>query len=171
MMKVLSLISVLALLAALAGCGGSGIEGRGPAACADSKELVAKARAGVDQIDIDEFNVLMDGDEYFTLIDVREADEFDEGSIPGAINIPRGILESSIANAKYWDSEGLFVPEKDEMMIVYGHKIDRGVLAAETLVKLGYTNVRHLYGGWVVWTEGPDAVEVEEVVEEGGCGG
>ena len=170
-MKVLSLISLLALLAALAGCGGSGIDGRGPAAFTDSKQMVAKARAGVDQIDIDQFNALLESDEYFTVIDVREADEFDEGSIPGAINIPRGILESKIADAKYWDSEGLFVPEKDEVLIVYGHKIDRGVLAAETLVKLGYSNVRHLYGGWVVWTEGPEAVEVEEVVEEGGCGG
>jgi rhodanese-related sulfurtransferase len=46
------------------------------------------------------------------------------------------------------------------------------VLAAETLVKLGYTNVRHLYGGWVVWEGGPEALDVEEeVVEEGGCGG
>ena len=170
-MRILLLISLLALFAALAGCGGSGIEGRGPAACADAKEMVAKAKAGVDQIDIEEFNVLMDSDEYFTIIDVREADEFDEGSIPGAINIPRGILESKIADSRYWDSEGLFVPEKDEVLILYGHKIDRGVLAAETLVKLGYSNVRHLYGGWVVWTEGPEAVEVEEVVEEGGCGG
>ena len=171
MMRILLLISLLALFAALAGCGGSGIEGRGPAACADAKEMVAKAKAGVDQIDIEEFNVLMDSDEYFTIIDVREADEFDEGSIPGAINIPRGILESKIADSRYWDSEGLFVPEKDEVLILYGHKIDRGVLASETLVKLGYSNVRHLYGGWVVWTEGPEAVEVEEVVEEGGCGG
>jgi rhodanese-related sulfurtransferase len=171
MMRLLSLILLPALAVALAGCGGSGIEGRGPAACADAKELVAKAKAGVDQIDIEEFQTLMDSDEYFTIIDVREADEFDEGSIPGAINIPRGILESKIADSRYWDSEGLFVPEKDEAMIVYGHKIDRGVLAAETLVKLGYSNVRHLYGGWVVWTEGPEAVEVEEVIEEGGCGG
>lgn len=170
-MRVLSLILLPALAVAFAGCGGSGIEGRGPAACADAKELVAKAKAGVDQIEIDEFQALMDSDEYFTIIDVREADEFDEGSIPGAINIPRGILESKIADSRYWDSEGLFVPEKDEAMIVYGHKIDRGVLAAETLVKLGYSNVRHLYGGWVVWTEGPEAVEVEEVIEEGGCGG
>ena len=171
-MRILSLILLPALFAVLAGCGGSGIEGRGPAACADAKEMVAKAKAGVDQIDIEEFNTLMDSDEYFTVIDVREADEFDEGSIPGAINIPRGILESKIADAKYWDSEGLFVPEKDEAMIVYGHKIDRGVLAAETLVKLGYSNVRHLYGGWVVWEEGPEALDVEEeVVEEGGCGG
>jgi rhodanese-related sulfurtransferase len=170
-MRVLSLISLLALLAAVAGCGGSGIEGRGPAACADSKEMVARARAGVDEILIDEFNTLLDSDEYFTIIDVREADEYDEGSIPGSINIPRGILEAKIADSRYWDSEGLFAPEKDEMLIVYGHKIDRGVLAAETLARLGYINVRHLYGGWVVWTEGPDAVEVEEVVEEGGCGG
>jgi len=42
----------------------------------------------------------------------------------------------------------------------------------ETLVKLGYSNVKHLYGGWVVWEEGPEALEVEEeVVEESGCGG
>lgn len=171
-MKLLSLMSLLALLVAFAGCGGSGIEGRGPVPCADAKELVAKARAGVDQIDIEEFQTLMDSDEYFTIIDVREAEEFDEGWIPGAINIPRGLLESKIADSKYWDSEGLFVPEKDEAIIVYGHKIDRGVLAAETLVKLGYSNVRHLYGGWVVWEEGPEALDVEEeVVEESGCGG
>jgi rhodanese-related sulfurtransferase len=170
-MRLLSLILLPALLVALAGCGGSGIEGRGPAPCADAKELVAKARVGVEEILIDEFNALLDSDEYFTIIDVREAEEFDEGWIPGAINLPRGLLESKIADSRYWDGQGLFVPEKDEMIIVYGHKVDRGVLAAETLVKLGYSNVRHLYGGWVVWTEGPEAVEVEEVIEEGGCGG
>ena len=171
MMRLVSLMLLLAVAAALAGCGGTGIEGRGPAACADAKELVAKAKAGVDQIDIEEFNALMDGDEYFTIIDVREPDEFEEGNIPGSINIPRGILEFKIADEKYWDSEGLFVPEKDEKIIVYGRKIDRGVLAAEALVRLGYTDVKHLYGGWVVWEEGPEALEVEEVVvEESGCG-
>jgi len=170
-MRILALMSLLALLIALAGCGGAGTDGRGPAACTDAKEMVTKAKAGVDQIDIDEFNALLDSDEYFTLIDVREPDEFYEGSIPGAINIPRGILEFKIADEKYWDSEGLFVPEKSEAIILYGHKIDRGVLAAESLVKIGYSNVRHLYGGWVVWEEGPEALDVEEVVEEGGCGG
>ena len=170
-MRIFALISLLALAVALAGCGGAGTEGRGPASCSDAKQLVTNARAGVDEILIDEFNDLLDSDEYFTIIDVRESDEYDEGCIPGAINIPRGLLEFKIADEKYWDSEGLFVPEKDEAIIVYGHKVDRGVLAAESLAKLGYKNVRHLYGGWVVWTEGPEAVEVEEVVEEGGCGG
>jgi len=170
-MKLFTLFTIAALAIVFSGCGGAGIEGRGPKTYENAGQIVTEAKAGVDRIEIDAFKVKMDSDDMFVVIDVREPDDYYEDSIPGAINIPRGILEFKIADEKYWDSEGLFAPGKDEEIIVYGHKVDRGVLAAETLVKLGYKNVKHLYGGWIVWTEGPEALDVEEVVEEGGCGG
>lgn len=171
-MKTLSTVLILALPVVLAGCGGSGIDGRGPKVYENAKQMVAEATAGIDRMDIEQFKVKMDSDDIFTIIDVREPNEFDEDNIPGSINIPRGLIEFKIADEKYWDAEGLFVPEKNEEIIVYGHKIERGALAAETLVKLGYSNIKHLHGGWVVWEKGPEALEAEEeVVEESGCGG
>ena len=66
----------------------------------------------------------------------------------------------------------MYMPKKDEKIIVYGEMIDRGAYAAETLNKLGYKDVKYLYGGWTAWLHGPDAiVEEEVVVKEAGCGG
>jgi rhodanese-related sulfurtransferase len=171
-MKILITVILAALAAGLVGCGGAGIEGRAPKLYDDAKQMVQEAKSGVAQIDIEEFKIKMESDDVFILIDVREPHEYDEDNIPGSVNIPRGTLEFTIGDGKFWDGQGLFAPEKDEEIIVYGHKVERGPLAAETLVKLGYTNVKDLYGGWIVWDQGPEALDVEEVVvEESGCGG
>ncbi|MBU8920693.1 MAG: hypothetical protein KOO63_02425 [Bacteroidales bacterium] len=171
-MKLLMTIMIAALAMGLLGCGGAGVDGRAPHIYDDAKQMVREAKAGIEQMDIEEFKVKMDSEDVFFLIDVRESDEYFEDTIPGAVNIPRGVLEFSIADAKFWDSEGFFAPEKTDEIIIFGYKVERGPLAAETLVKMGYTNVKDLYGGWVVWDQGPEALDVEEeVVEEGGCGG
>ncbi len=155
----------------LVGCGGAGIDGTAPHVYEDAKEMVREAKAGITEISIEDFRTKMDGDDPFILIDVREPGEYDESNIPGSISIPRGVLEFKIANEKFWDDEGMYVPEKDEEIIVYCKKGELGALAAETLVILGYTNVKSLAGGWVVWEYGPEALEEEEEeVEEAGCG-
>ncbi len=155
----------------LIGCGGSGIDGRSPHVYDSAKEMVSEAKAGVDKIDIDAFKLKLDSDEMFIIIDIREFEEYDAGNIPGAVFISRGLLEFKIGDEAFWDDEGMFAPERDEEIIVYGDKIDRGAMAAETLNKLGYTNVKYLYGGWVVWEHGPEALDVvEEVKVEEGCG-
>lgn len=159
------------MLSGFVGCGGAGIDGRAPKLYDNAEQMVREARAGIDQIDIERFRAKMDSDDIFIVIDIREPSEFDEGNIPGSVNIPRGVLEFWIADEKFWDEEGLFAPEKNEEIIIYGYKTRRGPLAAETLVRLGYTNISDLYGGWIVWDKGPEALEVEEeVVEESGCG-
>jgi len=161
----------LIVMVYFAGCGGAGINGTAPRVYENAKEMVKEARAGITEISIEEFKVKMESDEPFVLIDVREPGKYDENNIPGSISIPRGLLEFKIADEKFWDDEGMYVPGKDEEIIVYCKKGERGALAAETLVKLGYTNVKNLIGGWVVWEGGPEALEEEEEeVEESGCG-
>ena len=71
------------------------------------------------------------------LIDVRESDEYNDGFIPGALWIPRGLLELRIEDA---------VPDADADVVLYCAGGTRSALAAKTLAELGYTNVE-LDGG------------------------
>jgi rhodanese-related sulfurtransferase len=170
--KKLSMGLAIAALIGFIHCGGAGIDGTAPRVYENAKKMVAEARAGITEISVEALKISIENEEEFILIDVREADEFDEGSIPGAFNLPRGLLEFKIASESFWDGQGMYVPEKNEEMILYCKKGGRGALATEALVKLGYKKVRNVAGGWVVWEYGPEALEEEEEKpEEGGCGG
>ena len=76
------------------------------------------------------------------LIDVRDKDEWDEGHIPDAIHLSRGTLE--------WQIEKK-VPEVDKTIIVHCGGGGRSALAAESLQKMGYKNVRSMAGGLKAW--------------------
>src|SRR3954453_20690457 len=71
-------------------------------------------------------------------LDVREADEFDQGTIPGSVFIPRGNLELSV--------EGK-IPDKDAPVIVYCAGGARSAFAAKSLTELGYRDVVSMSGG------------------------
>lgn len=171
-MKSLIMILIAAAAMLLAGCGGAGIDGTPPRTFENGEAMVAQALKGVSEITAEELRAKIENEEMILVIDVREPDDYWEECIDGAFNVPRGILEFSIGNERFWDDEGMYVPEKSEEIIVYSGKGKRGVLAAETLIMLGYENVKSLYGGWAVWKFGPDALEAVEAAEEsGGCGG
>ena len=77
----------------------------------------------------------------FAIIDARTQEEYDEGHIPGAILIP----EYEIA-----DRAEKELPDKDQLILVYCRSGRRSKIAAEELVKLGYTNVKE-FGGIIDW--------------------
>jgi rhodanese-related sulfurtransferase len=93
----------------------------------------------------------METEEVFTVIDVREKDEYYYGYIPGAVNIPRGSIEFSINNATFWENEGLYMPLQDELIVLYCKKGKRSILAGQTLKHMGYKNVLVLEEGWKNW--------------------
>lgn len=78
------------------------------------------------------------------LIDVREPAEFDAGHLPGAINVPRGLLEFSLPGIE--GCQGANTP-----LLVYCKSSGRSALAVLTLQALGYTNVLSLAGGIEQW--------------------
>ncbi len=81
-----------------------------------------------------------------TIIDIREADEFEQGAIPGAVFVPRGTLESAIP---------IHAPHHDHEVVLYCAAGARSALASKTLQEMGYTNVWSLEGGFDRWkTEG-----------------
>lgn len=127
-------------------------------------QMIEQAKTQVIEIKSKDFMALMEEGESFVLIDVRTKGEHDAGYIPGAVNIPRGVLEFRIASEAVWDNLGMYMPEKNEQLIIYCKKGHRGVLSALTLKQLGYTNVKNLTGGWLDWlTNFPDWTEKNEV--------
>lgn len=173
-MKIYSqiLLSIL-LLTFLVGCGGEGLQEGGSTSLAfdNSKAMVMEAKSRIVQISVDELKGKIEKEEVFLLIDVREPSEFDEGNIPMSFNIPRGLLEFKIGSEDYWDIVGMYVPEKDEEIIIYCKSGGRGALATETLSKLGFCNVKNVIGGWKAWKMWPEPWKEEKVKEEtGGCG-
>lgn len=83
-----------------------------------------------------------DDDSSYIILDVRRADEFADGHIPGAINV----ANESIGAAA---PEGL--PDKNQLIYVYCRSGNRSKQAAEKLVALGYTNIVE-FGGIIDWT-------------------
>lgn len=126
-----------------------------------TEELVAKAKSEINLITPEQlFDIMDKGEEIFTLIDVRTAMEYYPGYIPGAVLINRGSLEFKILSASFWENAGLYMPKKDEKVILYCKKGNRGALAAQTLQKMGFTNVYYLKGGFKNWElTYPDWVE------------
>lgn len=83
------------------------------------------------------------------VVDIREKDEVtDSGTIPGAIHIPRGILEFSVdpGNPAYLAQ---FTP--DQSVILVCDTGQRSALATETLTSLGFMHAAHLSGGLRAW--------------------
>jgi molybdopterin/thiamine biosynthesis adenylyltransferase/rhodanese-related sulfurtransferase len=77
-------------------------------------------------------------------LDVREADEYAQGAIPGAMHIPRGYVELQI--------EGR-VPDKSQALVVYCAGGTRSALAAKALGDLGYSDVVSMAGGFNKWKD------------------
>ncbi|MGH8569688.1 MAG: rhodanese-like domain-containing protein [Gammaproteobacteria bacterium] len=78
------------------------------------------------------------------ILDVREPEEFQRGAIPGAINIPRGLLEFRIGSLPQ-------LQDPSTATLVYCQSGGRSALAAQTLQRMGYTNVVSLAGGYAAW--------------------
>ena len=97
--------------------------------------------ATYEQISGAEAKALMDSESGYIIIDARSQEEYDQGHIPGAILIP----EYEIADRA--ESE---LPDKDQLLLVYCRSGRRSKIAAEELVKLGYTNIKE-FGGIIDW--------------------
>ena len=97
--------------------------------------------ATYDQISGAEAKALMDSESGYIIIDARTQEEYDEGHISGAILIP----EYEIV-----DRAEKELPDKDQLILVYCRSGRRSKIAAEELVKLGYTNVKE-FGGIIDW--------------------
>ena len=121
-----SLIWAMVAVALLAGCTPGG-ENEGEAVYVNITAQQAKR--------------VMDTQSGYIILDTRTQAEFDEGHIPGAILIPYDEILQKAESV---------LTDKDQLILVYCRSGRRSQLAAEDLVKLGYTNIKE-FGGIIDW--------------------
>ena len=98
--------------------------------------------SGYRQISMDEALKMMKDEKNYIILDVRRPDEYADGHIPGAINVP---------NEEIGAAEIPELPDKAQQIFVYCRSGRRSKEAAEKLVKLGYTNIVE-FGGILDYT-------------------
>ena len=109
---------------------------------ASFRELLQQAKAQIREVDTAAGEQLLA--EGWTLLDVREPDEYEQGAIAGSVHIPRGQLESSIENR---------VADRSTPLVAMCAGGVRSAFAAVTLEHMGYTDVVSMDGGFNKWKD------------------
>lgn len=113
--------------------------------------IVSDAKSRVREVSVAETLKSVNGGDA-RLIDVREDNEWAEGHAKGADHLGKGIIERDIEK---------MVPDRDAELILYCGGGYRAALAADSLQKMGYTNVASMAGGWRAWLEANAPAERE----------
>lgn len=122
--------------------------------------VVARAKATIKECTVSD---LRDGiDPGTLLIDIREPAEFRRGFIPGAVFVPRGLLEFEIHALVQRSASDQDTPPEDTRILLYCGTGGRSALAAETLNRMGYTDVTSLDGGIVAWAQAGLPIETPD---------
>jgi rhodanese-related sulfurtransferase len=123
-----------------------------------AQDLVAQARAVIEEIDTRGLLAIQANGA--PIIDVREPEEFAAGHLPGAVNIPRGVLEFQVDGHPALNFRtDPHLSHRREPVILYCRTGGRSALAAESLKRLGFDRPLSLAGGYLQWTADGGSVE------------
>ncbi len=113
-------------------------------------KIVSDAKSRVRECTVADVAAMRGRAEKFVLVDVREDGEWAAGRLPGAIHLGKGVIERDVEKA---------VPDTTAKMVLYCGGGYRSALAADTLQKMGYTNVISMDGGFTGWVAAGHPVE------------
>jgi rhodanese-related sulfurtransferase len=148
MRKIINLL-IICLFIVFASCQKS--QKQGKQVYENSDQLLEAVKKEINEMPSVDFKKLYDSKGHCIIIDVREPSEYSAGYIPGAVSIPRGLLEFKIGKEEVWDEAGMYIPAKTDSLVLYCRTGGRSALAVRTLLELGYQNVISLQGGWEEW--------------------
>ena len=117
-------------------------------------DLVAAAKARVTEVPVAQAEAAIQAAD--VLIDVREADEFAAGHLPGAIHASRGMLEFKL-------SANPALASRDLKVVLYCKTSGRAALAAAAMQDMGYLNVASITGGYDAWVAAGKPVHKPEL--------
>ena len=103
-------------------------------------DLLREAREQIREVTVQDVADLPPGSA--TIVDVREASEWEQGHVPGASHVSKSYIEQQI--------EGI-APDRDQPVVLYCAGGVRSLFAAQTLADMGYTDVASVKGGFQAW--------------------
>lgn len=119
-------------------------------------DLVALAKSQIKEVSVaDAPQAIQESD---ILLDVREADEYANGHIPGAVHISRGLLEFKLSNTPE-------LSPRDLKIVLYCKTSGRAALASKALHDMGYLNVESIAGGFDAWVAAGNPIAKPEPLE------
>ena len=113
------------------------------------KDFVTEAKGRIREVSVEEAAKRRDGG--VMILDVREPGEWAAGHIPGALHVPRGMLEAK-ADLDYAGREPRLA-ERSQEIVIHCASGARSALAADALQQMGFTKVSSMAGGFVAWAE------------------
>ncbi len=119
------------------------------------QDLLKKIKSEITEIKADQVQKKIKSSPAPLVVDVREADEWEGGIIPGAVTVPRGLLELEIED---------LAPERDREIIAYCAGGTRSALAAKSLKELGYKNVSSMAGGFKAWKDAAYPLQMKKTL-------
>lgn len=106
-------------------------------------DLVMESKSRIKEIDVTAAaDAIREGG--VVIVDVREPDEFRQGHLQGAINIPRGVAEMGVPQ---------MIPDLSTRILCYCAGGNRSALAADNLCQMGYEGIESLTGGFAAWRQ------------------
>lgn len=104
--------------------------------------MANEAKQHIQEIDIQTVNKMIQNNESFYLLDVREDHEWEKDHLPKALHLCKGVIERDIEN---------MINNKDAKIVLYCGGGYRSALAAASIQKMGYRYVLSMDGGIRSW--------------------
>jgi len=123
-------------------------------------DIVAKAKATITECSVRDAHECLNSNTL--IIDIREPAEYQRGHLPGAVLLPRGLLEFDIFNVVDKMRTDQNVAHDKQHIVLYCGTGGRSALAAKSLEDLGYRNVISMDGGIVAWAQAQFPLDVPQ---------
>ena len=122
------------------------------------RDLLRAVKAEIEETTPEEVRARLDAGDRLQVLDVREQDEVQHGTVPGARHLSRAHFESRVEDV---------VPDKSSPVVVYCQSGVRSAFAAKTLAELGYENVASMTGGFSRWKDLGYGFDIPRILDAG----
>ncbi|MCW8933800.1 MAG: rhodanese-like domain-containing protein [Gammaproteobacteria bacterium] len=112
-------------------------------------DFVNEAKSQITEIEVSEVVSLLD--DGYQVLDVREPAEYISGTIDGAMNVPRGVIEA--AADRQYPGKNANMQDRDKKWVLLCATSGRSAMAAAALQQMGFKNIKNINGGMAAWKE------------------